>query len=148
MDIQERIKNIMVEAMKAKDDLRLNTVRAIKSALKYAEIEKIGKLSEADTLGVLKKMVKQRQDSIEQYTKGNRQELADKEQREIDVIQEFLPQMMNEGDLKGLIAATAQETGAANIKDMGRLMKAVLEKAQGRADGKQVSELVKKHLGG
>src|SRR5215469_6903035 len=134
-DIQKHI----TEAMKARDEQRLSTLRMVKSALKNREIEKMAPLDEKEAQQVLGTLVKQRKDSIEQFVKGGRQELADKEAAEIKIIEAYLPK------------AVVAEMGSPTMKDMGTVMKNVMAKLQAggaRVEGKTVSEMVKKQLGG
>ena len=143
MTLQERLAQEMKAAMLAKDAARLGTLRLLKSAVGYAEIErKADKLSDADFVTVVQKEVKKRRDSIEQFEKGGRVELADKERSEIAVLESFLPQPLSPEDLEQLIKATIQELGATSKKDMGPVIKAVQAKAAGRADGKSISGMV------
>ena len=129
--------------MLAKDADRLSTLRLLKSALGYAQLErKTEKLSEADFVAVVQKEVKKRRDAIEQYEKGGRPELAEKEKKEITVLESFLPKPFSPEELEQLIKATIQELGAASKKEMGPVIKAVQTKAAGRADGKTISGVV------
>ena len=137
----------MKAAMLARDADRLSTLRLLKSSVGYAQIErKTESLSEADFIGVVQKEVKKRRDSIEQFEKGGRQELADKEKKEITVLETFLPKALSAEELEQLVKATIQELGAASKQDMGPVIKAVQSKAAGRADGKTISGLVGKLL--
>ena len=147
MNSQERLSQEMKAAMLARDADRLSTLRLLKSSVGYAQIErKTESLSEADFIGVVQKEVKKRRDSIEQFEKGGRQELADKEKKEITVLETFLPKALSPEELEQLVKATIQELGAASKKDMGPVIKAVQSKAAGRADGKTISGLVGKLL--
>jgi uncharacterized protein YqeY len=147
MSLQERISQELKAAMLAKDAERLSTVRLLKSAIGYAQIErKTENLSEAEIVGLVQKEIKKRRDSIEQFEKGGRPELAAHERREIAVLEGFLPEPLSSGELEQLIAATIQELGATTKKDMGPVIKAVQAKAAGRADGKTVSTIVAKLL--
>ena len=133
--------------MLAKDADRLSTLRLLKSALGYAQLErKTEKLSEADFVAVVQKEVKKRHDAIEQYEKGGRPELAEKEKKEITVLESFLPKPFSPEELEQLIKATIQELGAASKKEMGPVIKAAQAKAAGRADGKTISAAVGKLL--
>jgi uncharacterized protein YqeY len=142
----------MKEAMKAGDKDRLGTIRLIQSALKDKDIENrgLGKpaASEEEILGILQKMIKQRQDSITLYNQGGRPELAAKEQGEIDVISGFLPAQMSEDEVKAAIQAAIGETGAAGMKDMGKVIAALRGKYAGRMDFAKASGLVKAALNG
>jgi len=147
MNSQERLSQEMKAAMLARDADRLSTLRLLKSSVGYAQIErKTENLSEADFIGVVQKEVKKRRDSIEQFEKGGRQELADKEKKEITVLETFLPKALSPEELEQLVKATIQVLGAASKKDMGPVIKAVQSKAAGRADGKTISGLVGKLL--
>ena len=131
----------------AKDAERLSTLRLLKSAVGYAAIEKkTENLSEADFVSVVQREVKKRRDSIEQFEKGNRPELAEKEKKEIVVLETFLPKPLSPEELENLIKATIQDVGATSKKDMGQVIKAVQAKAAGRADGKTISGIVGKLL--
>ncbi|MEO5803807.1 MAG: GatB/YqeY domain-containing protein [Verrucomicrobiota bacterium] len=147
MTLQERLSQEIKSAMLAKDADRLGTLRLLKSALGYAQIEKKSEsTSDADFVAMVQKEVKKRRDSIEQFEKGGRPELAAKEKQEITVLEIFLPQAMSEAELDQLVRATIQELGATGKKDMGQVIKAVQAKAAGRADGKTISGLVGKLL--
>lgn len=156
MPIPEQIQKDMTAAMKAREELRLSALRMVRAALKNREIEKRAPLTDAEALQVLEKLVKQRRDSVEQFTKGNRQDLADKEAAEITLIESYMPRGMSEDDLAALVRSSIAEMGSASgstpgMKEMGQVMKNVMGKiaATGaRADGKTVSELVKRELGG
>ena len=147
MTLQEQLSQEIKAAMIAKDADRLGTLRLLKSALGYAQIEKKTETtSDADFITLAQKEVKKRRDSIEQFEKGGRPELAAKEKQEIVVLETFLPQAMSEAELEQLVRATIQELGATGKKDMGQVIKAVQSKAAGRADGKTISGLVGKLL--
>ena len=147
MTLQERLAQEMKAAMLAKDAARLGTLRLLKSAIGYTEIErKADKLSDGDFIAVVQKEVKKRRDSIEQFEKGGRVELAEKERAEIAVLESFLPQPLSSEELEQLIKATIQELGATGKKDMGPVIKAVQAKVAGRADGKTISGMVGKLL--
>lgn len=147
--ISARIVEDMKTAMRAKDTVALNVVRALKSAIKYAAIEKLGaegELEEADAIVVVRREIKKRQDSVEQYEKAARQDLADVEKAEIAVLEKYLPAAMSAEELAKIVEAAIAETGAASKKDMGKVMKLVQERAAGRADGKTISTEVGKRL--
>jgi uncharacterized protein YqeY len=151
MSISEQVQKDMVEAMRSRDELRLSTLRMVKSALKNKEVEKRGPLDDKEAQQVLSTLIKQRRDSIEQFTKGGRQELADKEAAEIKLIEPYLPQAMGEEQIAEVVKATIAEMGSPTMKDMGTVMKNAMAKLQAtgaRVDGKVVSELVKKGLAG
>jgi uncharacterized protein YqeY len=149
MSLQETIQSHMVEAMRNKDSLRLSVLRMMKSAIKNKEVanEELKTLNEAEVLAVLNSLVKQRRDSVEQFRKGGREELAQKEEAEIKVLEQYLPAAASDDDIRNAIDAAVQQTGAASIKDMGKVMKAVLALLAGKsADGGRVSQLVKEKL--
>lgn len=153
MGLIEKVHNDMVAAMKAKDVDRLSTLRMMKAALKNKEIDKRAPLTDAEGAQILVTMVKQRRDSIEQFTKGNRLELAAKEAAEIPIIESYMPKAAGEAEIRSMVDTAIDEMSAAGTRptarDMGSVMKAVQAKIQAagvRADGKQVSELVKAAL--
>ena len=147
MTLQERLAQEIKAAMLARDADRLSALRMLKSAVGYAQIErKTENLSETDFVALVQKEVKKRRDSVEQFEKGGRAELAAKEKQEIAVLETFLPQPLSPEELESLVRATIQETGAASKKDMGPVIKAVQAKAAGRADGKTISAIVGKLL--
>jgi uncharacterized protein YqeY len=148
MALREKLDEDLKSAMRAKDSLRMNTVRALKSAVKYREIELMKPLDDAGILGVMATEIKRRRDSVEQYRAGNRADLADKEEAEIKILQEFLPQQLTPAEVEAKVIEVIARVGAQGPKDMGAVMKALLPDVQGRADGKVVSELVKQRLAG
>ena len=144
----EKFNQDITAAMKAKDAERLSVLRMAKTALKNKEIDKMAPLDEAESIKILQSLVKQRRDSIEQFTNAGRQELADKEAAEMKIIEEYLPAAMDESVLGDIVAATIAERGAASTQQMGLVMKAVMAKLAGQTvDGKIVSALVKAKLG-
>ena len=143
MSLQERLAQEMKSAMLARDAARLGTLRLLKSAMGYAQIERKSESStDAEFIGLVQKEIKKRRDSIEQYEKGGRPELAAHEKQEITVLEIFLPQPLSSAELEALVRETIQETGATGKKQMGLVIKAVQAKAAGRAEGKTISELV------
>jgi len=146
MALREKLDEDLKSAMRAKDSLRMNTVRGLKSAIKYREIELMKPLDDAGILGVMATEIKRRRDSVEQYRAGNRPDLADKEDAEIKILQEFLPQQLTAAEVEAKVVEAIAKVGAQGPKDMGAVMKALLPEVQGRADGKVVSELVKQRL--
>jgi uncharacterized protein YqeY len=149
MSIGEQVQKDMVAAMRSKEELKLSTLRMVKAALKNKEIDKRAALDEKEEIAVLSTLVKQRKDSIEQFTKGNRPELARKEADEIVIIETYMPKAVGEEDVVAAVRATIAEMGSPTIKDMGNVMKATMAKFAGaRVDGKLVSETVKKELAG
>ncbi len=151
MTLVERITQDLTASMKAQDAARTSTLRMAKAALKNREIEKHAALEDAESLRVLSGLVKQREDSVEQFLKGNRPELAEKERAEIAVLKAYLPAEVGEAEIAAAVAAAVAETGASSPKDMGRVMKAALGAlaAGGKSvDGRRVNEAVRRKLGG
>ena len=147
MTIQEKIQSQMSDAMRNKDQLRLSVLRMMKSAVKLKEVEKMKPLEENEVIAVLNTLVKQRKDSVEQFRKGGREELAQKEESEIKIIEEYLPAAASEDEIRKAINEAVQETGAASMKDMGKVMKTALARLAGKsADGSRVSQMVKEKL--
>ena len=145
----ETIMEDLKAAMKAKDSVALTTLRALKTALTNAAIESGNKdnvVAEADALAIVRKQIKQRQDSIEQFVAANRPELAETEKAEITILEKYLPAAMSAGEISAIVAAAVAETGATSRADMGKVMGMVQAKIAGRADGKTISQEVMKHL--
>jgi uncharacterized protein len=148
MTFLERINQDITAAMKAKEAARLSTLRMVKTALKNREIEKMAALTGDEAIRVLQSLVKQRRDSVEQYTQGGRLELAEKEAAEIKMIEAYLPAALDEAVIASVVEATIAELGATSAKEMGQVMKAVMVKLAGQTvDGKIISQLVKARLG-
>ncbi len=143
MDINAKINEEMVTAAKAKDKIKLSAVRMLKTALHNKEIDAMRPLNEAEVMQVLSSLVKQRRDSIEQFAKGNRQDLVEKEEAELKVIQSFMPEQMSDEDVEALIKKAIAEVGATSVKDMGKVMKIIMPQITGKADGKAAGEKVK-----
>ena len=145
--LEEKIMSDFKDAMKNKEAIRTSTLSLLRSQLKYVSIEKKGdQLSDADVIGVIKKQAKQRHDAIEQYEKGGRPELAEKEKQELAILKSYLPKEMDEAQVKVLVQDAINEVKAASIKDMGKVMPVVMAKVAGRADSKLVSDIVKQTL--
>lgn len=149
MSLRQQIISDMTESMKAQTADRTSTLRMVKSAIVYREKEKGGELENEELMKLLRSLVKQRRDSIEQYEKGGRQDLADKEAAEIVVIEAYLPQAASQSEIEQAVSAAIAAAGATSMKDMGKVMKAVQEKLAGKnADGRMISEIVKAKLNG
>ena len=151
MSIPEQIQKDITAAMKARDEARLSALRMVKTALKNKEIEKMSPLDDKEAQQVLNTLIKQRKDSIEQFRKGGRDEMADKEQAEIGIIESYLPKAAGEAEIVAGVRAVIAEMGAPTMKDMGSVMKNVMARFQGagmRVDGKTVSDVVKRELSG
>ena len=148
MTLKEKVDQEMIRALKTKDKTRLSALRMLKSGLHNREIDLKRELGEAEFLQLVASMVKQRKDSIEQFEKGGRTDLVEKEKAELKVIEEFLPSQLSEADLDSAITEAIREVGATGIRDMGKVMKVLMPKLTGRADGKAVGEKVKARLSG
>ena len=147
MTLQEKIQSHIAEAMRNRDQLRLDVLRMMKTAVKNKEIEKMKPLEEGEVLAVFNTLVKQRKDSIEQFRKGGREELAQKEEAEIKIIEEYLPAAASDDDMRRAVEEAIQETGAASMKDMGKVMKVAMARLVGKsADGSRISQFVKEKL--
>jgi len=147
MPFIDRIQKDLTEAMKSKDELRLSVLRMVKSALKNKEIEKIRPLDDAESLQVLQTLVKQRKESVEQFSRGGRTDLADKETREITIIETYLPAAASEADMDRAIEAAIAETSASSPKHMGAVIKAARARLEGKTvDGKALSDRVRDRL--
>ncbi|MFZ1007853.1 MAG: GatB/YqeY domain-containing protein [Candidatus Sulfotelmatobacter sp.] len=151
MSLVEQIQKDITAAMKARDEQRLSTLRMVKSALKNREIEKMAPLDDKESQAVLSTLIKQRKESVEQFTKGGRQEMADKEAAEIVLIETYLPKAASDAEVAAGVKVVVAEMGSPTMKDMGAVMKNVMARfnaAGMRVDGKMVSEVVKKELAG
>lgn len=151
MPLVDQIQKDIVAAMKSKDEARLSTLRMVKSALQLRTVEKMSPLDDKESQAVLSTLIKQRKESIEQFTRGGRQEMADKEAAEITVIESYMPKAASEAEVVAGVKAVIAEMGAPTMKDMGAVMKNAMARFQGagmRVDGKVVSETVKKELAG
>ncbi len=146
MGLEERLMEEMKEAMKANDKSRLSTIRMLRSAIKNKEIEQRGKLDDEGIYKVIQAMVRKGEESIEQFKAGGRMDLVEKERREIEILNSFLPQPLSKEEILTIIDEVVAETQATSLKDMGKVMKSVMPKLGGRADGKVVNQLVKERL--
>src|SRR6056297_1484889 len=146
MSVKSRLKDDMKQAMRSGDKARLGVVRMALAAIQQREVDERAELDEAAVLGVIEKMVKQRRESVEQYRAGGRDDLADKEAAEIALLSGYLPEPLSESELAAMIDAAIAETGAASMKDMGRVMALLRDRAQGRADMASLSAQVKSRL--
>ena len=149
MSLKQRITDDLTAAMKAQDAPRLSTLRMVKAAMMNRQIERGAEPTDEETTKLLQSLVKQRRDSVEQYERGGRRDLADKERAEIRVIEEYLPQAATREEIERAVEEAIKETGAASMKEMGAVMKAAQARLAGRsADGRALSEIVKSRLGG
>ena len=143
----ERIQKDLTAAMMSKDELRLSVLRMVKSALKYKEVEKVRPLEDGEALQVLQTLVKQRRESVEQFAKGGRKDLADKETKEIAILEAYLPAGASDSDMSAAIEAAIAETGANSPKAMGAVIKAAKARLEGKTvDGKTLSDRVRERL--
>ena len=147
MALRERLTEEMKEAMKARDDLRLSSIRLIRSAVKNKDIELKREIAEQEIVEVIATLVKQRRESIRLFSEAGRQDLVEKEEKELAVLLGFLPQQLSREAVAELVDRAIAECGAQGGKDMGRVMKALMPHVAGRADGKMVSDIVREKLG-
>ncbi|WP_457642999.1 GatB/YqeY domain-containing protein [Persephonella sp.] len=147
-ELLKRLQEEMKTAMKSGEKERLSVIRMLISEIKKVQIDRKKELSDDEIIQVLQKYAKQRKESIKQYREAGREDLAQKEEFELKVVQEFLPQPLSEEELKAVVEQAISETGASSMKDMGKVMKVVMEKVKGRADGSVVSAIVKEKLSG
>ena len=148
MALKEQLDQDLKGAMRERAELKLSTIRMLKSAIKYREIELMKPLDDAGIQGVIASEIKRRRDSVEQYRAANRADLADKEDAEIRILQAYQPQQLTQAELEAKVDEAVKKVGAQGPKDMGAVMKALLPEVQGRAEGKVVSDLVKARLSG
>ncbi|MCA1575272.1 MAG: GatB/YqeY domain-containing protein [Acidobacteria bacterium] len=149
MSLKEQIVSDLTASMKVQDAPRTSTLRMVKAAMMNREIEKGGELDNEEMTKLLRSMVKQRLDSVEQYEKGGRRDLADKEKAEIEIIETYLPEPASPQAIEAAVTAAISKTGASSMKDLGKVMKAAQSALAGKnADGRMVSEIVKAQLGG
>jgi len=145
--ISDQIKPMIISAMKAKDERTLNVLRMLSSEFNYAKINKQEELTDEDEQAVVRREVKKRMDAVEAYTKANALDRAESEKQEAEILRQFLPAQMDDGELEKVVADTVSELGATSMKDMGKVIGSVMAKVKGKAEGSKVSELVKKALG-
>jgi hypothetical protein len=146
MSLEERLVEEMKQAMKSNDKLRLSTIRMIRSASKNKEIELRKKLEDEDVVKVIQAMVRKGEESIEQFQTGGRMDLVEKEKKEIEILKSFLPQPLSQEEILKIIDQSIQETQASSLKDIGKVMKSVMPKIGGKADGKLINQLVRERL--
>jgi len=140
--LKDLLKNDLKKYMKEKNTLALNAVRSIISEIKNREVEKGAELTEKEIVQLIKKQIKMREDSIEQFEKADRNDLAEKERKEVEILQKYLPEQLSDEELRKIIEETINEVNATSKKDFGKVMKLVIQKVQGRADGKKISEIL------
>ena len=142
----DKLQNEMKKALKSKDKERLSVIRMLISEIKKEQIDKKKDLSDDEILKIIQRYAKQRREAIEQYKKANRQDLVEKEEKELNIVLEFLPEQLTEEEITKIVEESINEVGANSIKDMGKVMKVVMEKVKGRADGSIVSKIVREKL--
>ena len=147
MDLKSTIQNDLKTAMKAQDSLKLNALRMVIAEIKKREIDKRSALDDTEIQKAISTLAKQRQESIEAFTKGGRTDLADKESKELALLKSYLPDQLSREEVLKIVESVIQESGAKTLQDQGKVMKGVLAKAQGKADGKVVNEIVREKLG-
>jgi len=147
MTLEERIEADIKEAMKAKAEIKVSTLRMLKAGMKNLAIEKkTEKLEDKDVMSIIARQIKQHKDSIDGFTKGNRQDLVDKETAELKILESYMPKMLSADELKPIVLSVIAAVGAKGRADMGKVMKAVMEEARGAADGKMLSQMVAEEL--
>jgi uncharacterized protein len=146
MSLEERLVEEMKQTMKSNDKLRLSTIRMIRSALKNKEIELRKKLEDEEVVKVIQVMVRKGEESVEQFQIGGRMDLVEKEKKEIEILKSFLPQPLSQEEILKIIDQSIQEAQASSLKDIGKVMKSVMPKIGGKADGKLINQLVKERL--
>jgi uncharacterized protein YqeY len=146
MSLEEKLVDEMKQAMKSNDKLRLSTIRMIRSAIKNKEIEQRKKLDDEGIFRVIQGMVRKSEESIEQFKAGGRMDLVEKEQKEVETMKSFLPQPLSREEILKIIDQSIEETQASSLKDLGKVMKSVMPKLEGKADGKLINQLVKEKL--
>ncbi|WP_243370157.1 GatB/YqeY domain-containing protein [Geotalea sp. SG265] len=146
MSLRERLNDELKASMKSKDELKLSVIRMVRSSIKNREIERQHELDDREIIEIISTLCKQRRESIRLFQEAKRQDLVDKEERELSLLLEFLPQQLTREELQELVKKTIAECGAQGPKDMGRVMKALQPSVAGRADGKLVSDVVKEQL--
>ena len=144
--LKRRINQDAKEALKSKDTLTLNVLRMLKSEIRYKEIERGSELSDDDVISVLSSAIKKRKDSIQQFEKGGRDDLASKEKEELAVVTKYMPEQVSEEELSQIVSQAISEEGATGPSDLGKVMKLVMPKVRGRADGKKINQMVSSQL--
>jgi len=146
MSLKDRLLEDMKSAMKEKDTIRKSTITMVRASILQKEKDEKVKLDDAGVVGIIAKEVKQRRDSIPEFERGNRPDLVDKLNTEINILMEYLPQQLTEKEIEKIVVQTISEVGATGMKDMGKVMGALMPRLKGRADGKLINEIVRKHL--
>jgi len=145
--LKEKLNEDLKKYMKEKNTLALNTVRLVIAEIKNKEVEKNSEITDEEILQIIRKQIKMREDSIQQFRSANREDLAEKEAQELEILKSYLPEDLTDEELEKIIQETIKELNASSKKDFGRVIKEVIKKVQGRADSKKISELISKKLG-
>lgn len=148
MSLVDKLQEDMKHALKSRDELRLSTIRLLRSSVSYARIEKGVELTDEEVINVLSREAKQRREAIDAAERGGRSDIADKEKAELEIISEYLPKQMDEAEIEAIAREVAAEVGAADIKDRGKVMGPLMKRIKGRADGKIAGQIVEKILRG
>ena len=148
MSLKERIREDLKKAMKEKDEVKVRTLRMMIAAIRNLEVEKMKEASDEDVLTALQREAKKRREAIEKYEEAGREDLAEEERRELQVIESYLPEQMSEEEIEELAKKVIEQVGASSPKDLGKVMKEIMPKVKGRADGKLVNSIVRRLLGG
>ncbi len=148
MSLKERLLSDLKQSMKEKNTIKKSTITMVRAAILQVEKDKKVELNDQDIIEIIAKQVKQRKDALEDFEKGARQDLIEQTQKEIDILEEYLPQQLSQEEIENIVIETISEVGAVSIKDMGKVMGAIMPKVKGRADGAIVNKFVKRHLQG
>jgi len=147
MSIKEKLTEDFKTSMRNKDTIRKNTITMVRAAIKQREVDERIQLEDEEIIDIISKQLKEKKNAIEDFKKGERQDLVELTQKEIDILLEYLPKQLTEEEIEKIVIETIDEVGAKTMKDMGLVMKSVMPKVKGRADGSMVSKIVKKHIG-
>lgn len=147
MSLKEKLTEDFKTSMRNKDTIRKNTITMVRAAIKQREVDERIQLEDKEIIDIISKQLKEKKNAIEDFKKGERQDLVELTQKEIDILLEYLPKQLTEEEIEKIVIETIDEVGAKTMKDMGLVMKSVMPKVKGRADGSMVSKIVKKHIG-
>jgi len=147
MSLKERLKQDLLTAMKAKDSFKRDVIRFLNSSIKQIEVDERRELSDEEIIKIIQKSVKQREDAIRQFEEASRDELIEKEKKELEILSSYLPKQLSDEELESIVKEVINEVGAKSMADIGKVMGVAIKKTQGRADGKRINEIVKKVLG-
>jgi len=147
MSLKERLKQDLLTAMKAKDSFKRDVIRFLNSSIKQIEVDERRELSDEEIIKIIQKSVKQREDAIKQFEEASRDDLIEKEKKELEILSSYLPKQLSDEELESIVKEVINEVGAKSMADIGKVMGVAIKKTQGRADGKRINEIVKKVLG-